>query len=91
MPDQIIDVATARSLHAGADRSHVLFAWITQNDPPEHPGKFVARFATSHPTIYVMVADTLAEIHEVLPLGLARSERQPGDPPEVVEMWFSPP
>jgi hypothetical protein len=86
MSDQLIDAAMARSLHAGADRSHVLFAWIIQNDPPEHPGKFVARFATSHPTIYVMVADTLAEIHEMLPPGLLRSERQPLDPPDVVEI-----
>ena len=89
MSDQVIDTAMAQSLHGGAGRSHLLFAWIIQNNPPEHPGKFVARFATSHPTIYVMVADTLADIHGMLPPGLVRSERQPGDPPDVVEIWFS--
>lgn len=52
MGDQLIDAA----------RSHVLFPWIIQDDPLEHLGKFVARFATDHPTIYVMVADSLAAI-----------------------------
>jgi hypothetical protein len=37
----------------------------------------------------VLVADTLAEIHARLPEGLARAERQPADPPEVVEIWFA--
>jgi hypothetical protein len=36
-----------------------------------------------------MVADTLAELQAMLPPGLARSPRQPVDPPEVVEIWFS--
>lgn len=88
MGDQIIDAAMARSLNADAVRSQVLFGWIVQNDPPEHPDKFVARFATDHPTIYVMVADSLAEIQAMLPAGLVRSERQPVDPPDVVEVWF---
>lgn len=89
MPDQVIDATMASALHADAARTHVLSAWIIQNDPPEHPGRFIARFATSHPTIYVMVAETLAEIQGMLPPGLVWSERQPVDPPEVVEVWFA--
>jgi len=89
MSDQIIDVATARSVQANAAKAQVLFGWIIQHDPPEHPGKYVARFATAHPTIYVMLADTLAELQAMLPTGLARSPRQPVDPPEVAEIWFS--
>jgi hypothetical protein len=89
MDDQVINGVMARLLHADAARSHVLFAWIIQQDPPEHPEKYVARFVTEHPTIYVMVADTLAEIQAMLPQGLARSSRQNADPPDVVEIWFS--
>jgi hypothetical protein len=35
------------------------------------------------------LADTLADIQAMLPLGLARSERMLSDPPEVVEIWFA--
>jgi hypothetical protein len=31
----------------------------------------------------------LAETHAQLPPRLVRTERQPADPPEVVEIWFS--
>jgi hypothetical protein len=38
---------------------------------------------------YLMLADTLAGIQGMLPPGLVRSERQPADPPEMVEIWFA--
>ena len=57
-------------------------------DPPEYPDKVVARLVTETPSPYVLVANTLAEIHTQLPPYLARAERQPADPPEVVEIWF---
>jgi hypothetical protein len=91
MPDQVIDPTMARAVQADAAKLHILFAWIVQHDPPEHPDKFIARLATAHPTVYIMVADTLAELQAMLPAGLMRSERQPGDPSEVVEIWFSAP
>jgi hypothetical protein len=31
----------------------------------------------------------LAGIRNLLPPGLVRAERQPADPPEVVEIWFA--
>ena len=34
---------------------------------------------------------TSMTVPSLLPPGLMRSVRQPGDPPEVGEMWFSPP
>jgi hypothetical protein len=37
----------------------------------------------------VLVADTLASVQAQLPPGLVRSERQPVDLPEVVEVWFT--
>jgi hypothetical protein len=89
MPDQIIDAVMARSIQVDAAKAHALFAWIVQHDPPEYPDKYIARLATAHPTIYVLVADTLAELQAMLPPRLIRSERQRVDPPEVVEIWFS--
>ena len=89
MFDQIIDAATALDVQANATTANILFGWIIEHDPPEHPGSYVARFATTHPTIYVMLADTPAELHAMLPPGLARSPRLPVDPLEVVEIWFS--
>jgi len=86
--DQVIDAARARGLHADACRSHALVGWAVTRDPPEHPGRVVARLVTETPTPYVLVADSLAEIHAQLPPRLVRSERQPADPPEVVEIWF---
>jgi hypothetical protein len=32
----------------------------------------------------------LAELQAMLPPGLTQLVRQPADPPEVVEIWFSP-
>ena len=85
--DQVIDAAMARGLHADACRSHVLVGWVVRRNPPEYPGKFVARLVTGAPS-YVLLADTLAEVHARLPPYLVRSERQPADPLEVVEIWF---
>jgi hypothetical protein len=38
----------------------------------------------------VLLADTLGELNTQLPHGLERSDRQPADPPEVLEIWFLP-
>jgi len=59
-------------------------------DLPAYPERFAARLVTSGkpPFPYLLLADTLAGIRELLPPGLVRSERQPADPPEVVEIWF---
>ena len=74
--DLLIDAAMARSVHADAARSHVLFA--CHHDSPRYPSRFVARFATDHPTIYTMVADSLAEIQAMLPPDLAQSSPPAG-------------
>jgi hypothetical protein len=89
MADEIIDREMAHAIQAEAAERYVLFAWIISHDPPEHPGKFIARLATTHPTVYVMAADTLAELRAMLPPGLELSERQSGDPTKVIEIWFS--
>lgn len=89
MDDQIIDIRMARALHAYACRNHPLVAWVVMWDPPRYPDRFTARLATRLPTLYVLVADTLASVQAQLPPGLVRSERQPVDLPEVVEVWFT--
>ncbi len=88
MNDEIIDATLAKGIHADARRRHTLFGWVVMKDPPDYPGKVIARLVTETQTPYVLVADTLAEIHAALPARLARSERQPADLPEVVEIWF---
>jgi hypothetical protein len=90
MDDQIIDPAMAISLHADACRTRALVGWVVMRDPPNYPGKVTARLVTTAGQApYVLVADSLAEIHTVLPPGLVRTEREPVDPPGVVEIWFA--
>jgi len=43
---------------------------------------------TVSPSVYVLVAETLEELGTMLPPGLERSERQPADPPGVIEFWW---
>ena len=89
MPDQVIDAAMARTLHADACRDQALVAWIVMWDAPGYPDQFIARLATKRLSPYVLVAETLAGVQEQLPPGLVRAERQQADPPEVVEIWFA--
>jgi hypothetical protein len=89
--DQIIDAVMARSIQADVARAHpLLAAWIVMRDEEEYPGQIVARLVTDALTPYVLLADTLGQLHAHLPPGLVRSDRQPSDPPEVVEIWFLP-
>jgi hypothetical protein len=89
--DQLLDAAIARGLHADACRDHALVAWIVLWDLPAWPERYAARLATGSPvpSPYLLLADSLASIQEMLPPGLVRSERQPVDLPEVVEIWFA--
>jgi hypothetical protein len=88
MPHQIVDAVMARAIQADAARNHPLFAWVIMRSLPEFPGAFVARLVTDAPTPYILLGHTLAEVQVQLPPGLVRSERQPSDPPAVVEVWF---
>jgi hypothetical protein len=78
----------ARALHADACRDHALVAWVVMWDAPVYPDQFIARMATKRLSPYVLLADTLAGVQEQLPPGLVRAERQPADPPGVVEIWL---
>jgi hypothetical protein len=89
MADQIIDGEMARSLHTDACRAQPMVTWVIMRDPPDYPGKVTARLITELPSPYLLVADTLAEIHTALPPGMVRKDRQLANPPEVVEIWFA--
>ena len=78
----------ARTIQTDAARMHPLFAWIVMRHLPEYPTAFVARLTTNAPRPYILVGNTLAEIHAQLPRGLERSDCQPSDPPVVMEAWF---
>ena len=65
-----------------------MVGWVVIRDPPEYPDKITARLVTEAPSPYVLLANTLAEVHARLPPYLVRSERQPADPLEVVEIWY---
>lgn len=88
--DQVVDADTARQLHAEAVSTRAMAAWIVMTGQIDYPGKLVARLATTAPTVYVLLADTLAGLRDALPRGLDYSERQPADPDGVLEVWFSP-
>ena len=87
MADQVVDAAMGRTLHADACRAHPLVGWIVMRDLPEYPEKVIARLVTEAPSPYVLIADTLAELHAQLPPYLARAGRQPADPSEMVERF----
>jgi hypothetical protein len=87
VPDEIITLEIAVTLHAEAIERRELPAWVVFWDEPDYPGKVIARLATDTPTAYVLAADTLVELRAMLPPGLTVTKRQPADPPEVVEMW----
>lgn len=89
MLDQIIDDVTAHRLHAAACRTGPRVGWIVMRGLPDYPGKVVARLTTDAPSPYVLTADTLAEMQAKLPPGLVRTPRQLGDPPDLMETWFS--
>jgi hypothetical protein len=89
--DQIIDAAMVRSIQADVERARPSLAWAVGRDEeaptPEVSGTPGNRCPDPP---YVLLADTLGELHGQLPAGLARSDRQPADPPEVLEIWFLP-
>jgi hypothetical protein len=88
--DQIINATMARSIQADAARNHPVLGWVVTQDQDACDGQFIARLVTNAPTPYVLLADTLGGLHAQLPSGMEWSDRQSGDPPEVLEVWFVP-
>ena len=90
--DQVITTSMAYGLQADAYRARTRFGWGARfgwtvlRNQPDYPGQIIARFTTERPTAYVLRGDTLAELRQQIPAGLDHSNRQPDDPPEVVEI-----
>jgi hypothetical protein len=88
--DQIIDATMASRVYADACRRHATAGWIVMRDLPEYADQFVARLVTDTPSPYLLIADTLGQLHAQLPIGLEiRLEPAPTDPAEVMEIWIS--
>jgi hypothetical protein len=74
MADWLIDRTTAQALQADARRDRLLVGWVVVRDQPG-PGQFTVHLVTEAPTVCVLRADTLAELHAQLPPGVERSDR----------------
>ena len=74
--------ASADAARCFACRNHAAVAWVVLWDPPAYPERYAARLATSGQGMlpYLLLADSLAGIREMLPPGLVRSERVLVDP-----------
>lgn len=68
--------------------------WTIYNRPKDYPKDFVARRSVIlhagviGPTDDMFTAKTLDEIRALLPRGLYRLDRQPGDDAKIVEVWL---
>lgn len=72
---------------------HRLPHWTIYRPPTHEYGpQWVARMWLAAPVLrstrFTMTHDTLAELREQLPPGLARLDRQPDDEPVIVETWI---
>lgn len=64
--------------------------WTVYRHPRDYPDKYVARkgFVPGGATNDMFVADSLDEIHALLPRGLVRIPRYEADDPAIVESWL---
>lgn len=66
-----------------------LYLWTVYFNPADFPGEYVARcWALDQPTDFIIRASTLEALRSMLPAGLYRMDRTPGDNPVIVETWF---
>jgi hypothetical protein len=80
--------AEAQKLQTEADWAQKNLVWlVTEQDD----GRFIARPLTDDGVLpSTLVADSLTELRQLLPLGLLRSDIQPAELPGIVEVWHSP-
>ena len=67
--------------------------WTIFDHPRDYPNAFVARrFDVTRKgieiTADVILAASLEELRGMLPMGLTRLERSPGDDPNIIESWI---
>jgi hypothetical protein len=71
----------------------LLRIWTIYDHPKDQPDQFVARLwlvgdGKLTPTNEMFVADTIEELHRLLPSGLNMIPRSPDDDPVIVETWL---
>ena len=83
---------TARLHYKLAARGRLPMWTVYTPETREYSGFWVARMFIAlpeyKPTRFIVLHDRLAGLHELLPPGLARICRSPGDAPEIVETWL---
>jgi hypothetical protein len=66
--------------------------WVIYDKPKNHEDQFVARRwevgGPLKPTDDILSANDLESVRALLPGGLVRMGRMPGDDPVIVEAWF---
>jgi hypothetical protein len=70
-----------------------LHIWTVYDHPKDYPDHYVARLSligagVVQPTNAMFTADTLEEIHRLLPPGMTCLPRQEQDDPVIVEVWL---
>jgi hypothetical protein len=89
--------ATACAAHQDAYKRGWLPIWTVYDHPTDYPDRFVARMYVAGPidgnhgtaaTTVVLFGNTLDEVRAMLPPGVVRMDRYPGDDPKIVETWM---
>lgn len=71
--------------------------WTVYDHPSDYPGHFVARrrlvggdsvAQEEAEGVFLLVAETLERLRELIPPGLARLDRSLDDDPVIVESWL---
>ena len=86
MPDRILTAEIAQALQDDSTAEDEALVWIVTGGEGEMLARPVA--AGRGALAYVLFAETLAGLRALLPAGLVRSPRMPGDPAGVIEMWY---
>jgi hypothetical protein len=89
MDDRVITPQLATALHQHALQLSTHPVWEITAGGPGLTGVLLARLITDRAMPYVLVAPSLEDLRTKLPPGLVRADRQPADPPDVIEVWAS--
>lgn len=71
-----------------------LVIFTVYDNPDDYPGEYVVRRSFVGPSMAVqdveplLVSDDLAEVRAAIPAGCIRLERDPFDPPAIMEVWL---
>lgn len=88
-----VSSSISTGIGTGLGDGSCLIVWTIYQNVIEYPGKFVMRaFRVTadgpRPLSKCAVANTLDDIRDMVPLGLYRLDRDPTDPPEILETWI---